>query len=214
MTKRLRIVVVDDHPLFREGVVQTLEREPDFEVVGTGASASDAILLTRDKMPNIVLLDVSMQGGGLTAAREISSAAPEVQTVFLTVSEDVRTVEAALSAGVRGYILKGIGGADLVRSIRSIAAGATYITPDFAARLIAAKPAVPKGLHCNADTLTPREQGVLDEVARGLTNKEIARKLRLSEKTIKHYMSAVLQKLGARNRMEAVIARPRQFDKF
>lgn len=206
MNHRLRLVVVDDHPLFREGVVHTFSREPDLEVVGTGSTAAEAVRLARDKKPDLALLDVSMPGGGLIAAREISASQPRVHTIFLTVSEDPQTVESALAAGARGYILKGISAADLVRTIRAIASGETYITPDFAARLIASKPAVASVLRADTEPLTPRERGIINEVARGLTNKEIARKFNLSEKTIKHYMSGVLQKLGARNRMEAVNA--------
>jgi len=206
MTSSLRLVVIDDHPLFREGVVHTLNREPDFKVVGTGGCAADAIRLAQEAKPDVALLDVSMPGGGLLAAREISAATPGVQTVFLTVSEDAHAVESALAAGVRGYILKGIGGADLVRTIRAIASGETYITPDFAARLLASKPALSVATGQDQALLTAREKHILSEVARGLTNKEIAKKFDLSEKTIKHYMSAVLQKLGARNRIEAVNA--------
>jgi DNA-binding NarL/FixJ family response regulator len=200
------LVVIDDHPLFREGVVYTLSREPDFKVVGTGGCAADAVRLAREAKPDVALLDVSMPGGGLAAAREISTATPNVQTVFLTVSEEAHTVESALAAGVRGYILKGIGGADLVRTIRAIASGETYITPDFAARLLASKPAPVAVAGHDPVSLSAREKHILREVARGQTNKEIAKKFDLSEKTIKHYMSAVLQKLGARNRIEAVNA--------
>lgn len=202
MHNSLSLIVVDDHPLFRDGVVHTLGREPDFEIVGTGASADDAVRLAIEKRPNLALLDVSMPGNGLAAAREISVSAPGVQTVFLTVSEDAHTVESALEAGVRGYILKGISGGDLVRTIRAIASGQTYVTPEFAARLLATK-SITKAVP-DADSLTARERIMLNEVARGLTNKEIAIKFHLSEKTIKHYMSAVLQKLGARNRIEAI----------
>lgn len=205
----VRLAVIDDHPLMRDGISLTLSREADFDVVATGASADDAVAIAKAHKPHIMILDVNMPGGGLTAARQIAIAEPETRLLFLTVSERQEDVTAALEAGVRGYILKGISGPDLIKTIRSVVGGETYITPDFAARLLAlptqkqkaaAHPAVSR------PDLSAREEQILEGVAQGLTNKEIARKLSLSEKTIKHYMSGVLQKLSARNRVEAIVA--------
>lgn len=212
MTKKLRIAVIDDHPLMRAGVEHTLSREEDFEIVGSGSSASEAVSIAQSSSPNLMLLDVNMPGGGINAAKEISEACPTVRLLFLTVSERMEDVTAALEAGVRGYVLKGIGGPDLVRTIRSVAAGETYITPDFAARLLTTPAARSKEARQPVEALTAREEQILREVSLGLTNKEIARKLDLSEKTIKHYMSGVLQKLSARNRVEAVVASRRLKD--
>jgi two-component system, NarL family, nitrate/nitrite response regulator NarL len=208
MTIKLRVAVVDDHPLMRAGVEHTLSLEKDLEVVGLGGSAQEAIDIARSQSPDLMLLDVNMPGGGINAARTIGTAWPSVRLLFLTVSERMEDVTAALDAGVRGYILKGIGGPDLVRTIRSVAAGETYITPDFAARLLTAPIPRPKEGEDRdpLDALTIREEQILREVSIGLTNKEIARKLELSEKTIKHYMSGVLHKLSARNRVEAIVA--------
>lgn len=214
MTTKLRIAVVDDHPLMRAGVEHTLTREEDFEIVGLGGSAQDAIDIARSLSPDLMLLDVNMPGGGINAAKEISVSSPSVRLLFLTVSERMEDVTAALEAGVRGYVLKGIGGPDLIRTIRSVAAGETYITPDFAARLLSA-PVVrsrDKEERAPIEALTIREEQILREVSLGLTNKEIARKLDLSEKTIKHYMSGVLHKLSARNRVEAIVASRRLKD--
>lgn len=207
MTARLRVAIVDDHPLMREGIEHTLRREPDFDVVATGGCANDAIRIASELSPDLILLDVNMPGSGLEAARAITASHPEIRILCLTVSERHEDVTAALEAGVRGYILKGIGGPDLVRTIRSVAAGETYITPEFAARLLATplrttKSSTPDPLQ----QLSIREEQILKEVSNGLTNKEIARKLDLSEKTIKHYMSGVLHKLSARNRVEAIVA--------
>jgi DNA-binding NarL/FixJ family response regulator len=208
MTARIRIAVVDDHPLMRAGVENTLTREKDFEVVGSGGNASEAVAIALTQMPDLMLLDVNMPGGGINAAREIALSCPTIRLMFLTVSEKMEDVTAALDAGVRGYVLKGIGGPDLVRTIRSVASGDTYITPDFAARLLTSPPASAKarGQSCPLEALTLREEQILREVSLGLTNKEVAKKLDLSEKTIKHYMSGVLHKLSARNRVEAVVA--------
>lgn len=215
MTKKFKIAVVDDHPLMRAGIESTLKRDPGFEVVGTGASAEDAIRLAAEHHPDVMLLDVNMPGCGMAAARQISQLNPEVRVLFLTVSERQEDVVAALEAGARGYILKGISGPDLVRTIHSVTLGETYITPEFAARLLASPIAKPKSADRNQDPnqqLSVREEQILREVSLGLTNKEIAKKLELSEKTIKHYMSGVLQKLSARNRVEAVVASKRLRD--
>jgi DNA-binding NarL/FixJ family response regulator len=214
MTTKLRIAVVDDHPMMRAGVAHTLSCEADFEVVGLGGSAADALEIACAQSPDLMLLDVNMPGGGINAAKEIALASPAVRLLFLTVSERMEDVTAALEAGVRGYVLKGIGGPDLVRTIRSVAAGETYITPDFAARLLTTPAARTKDRDERApiEALTIREEQILREVSLGLTNKEIARKLDLSEKTIKHYMSGVLHKLSARNRVEAIVASRRLKD--
>lgn len=205
----IRLAVIDDHPLMRDGVALTLSREPDFRVVASGGSAAEAIRIAEEHKPHIMILDVNMPGGGLSAARQIGAVNPHIRLLFLTVSERQDDVTAALEVGVRGYILKGISGPDLVKTIRSVAGGETYITPDFAARLLA-MPAAKAGqadrLGVARPDLSAREEQILEGVALGLTNKEIARKLDLSEKTVKHYMTGVLQKLSARNRVEALNA--------
>ncbi len=209
MPDRIRIAVVDDHPLLRDGVVSTLSREPTLEVIGVGACAADAVALARDQHPDVMLLDISMPGGGIEAARQISAAYPAIKTVMLTVSEREEDVTAAMEAGAHGYVLKGITGPDLIGTIRAVSRGETYITPQFAARLLAslkiraADAKVPQRIET---ALTAREEQILNEVSAGMTNKEVARKLNLSEKTVKHYMTNVLQKLHARNRVEAVLA--------
>lgn len=215
MLKPLRIAIVDDHPLMRAGIGATLKRDTGFEVVASGASAEDAIKIANEFTPDIMLIDVNMPGSGMTAARTISKEHPEIRVLFLTVSERQEDVTNALEAGARGYILKGISGPDLLRTIHSVANGETYITPEFAARLLASpisrSPTACKTLDPDLH-LSVREEQILREVALGQTNKEIAKKLELSEKTIKHYMSGILQKLSARNRVEAVLASKRLRD--
>ncbi len=216
MTGSVRVAIVDDHPLVRAGIAYTLDPEPDFELVASGECADDAIRIASNDSPDLLLLDVDMPGGGLAAARAIGPAYPAMRILFLTVSERQEDVIAALEAGVRGYILKGISGPDLLRTLRTVAAGETYITPSFAARLLASPQQKPKIVTPDLDLtkqLSIREIQVLNEVARGRTNKEIALKLNLTEKTIKHYMSSVLNKLSVRNRIEAVIAARQVIDK-
>ena len=208
MDSRISLIVADDHPLYREGVVRTLSAEPDISIAGVGASADEALSLVAGHAPDVVLLDISMPGGGLSAAKRIAEAYPAVKIVMLTVSEQDEDVHAALKAGARGYVLKGVGGAELVQLVREVAKGASYVSPSLAARLL--KEAGEGGAGVAAatdrlDSLTEREREILALVADGLSNKEVARDLDLQEKTVKHYMTNILRKLGVRNRVEAAI---------
>lgn len=210
MNNPIRVVVVDDHPLFRSGVVRTIEEEPDIIVVAEGASAQDAIDLVASHAPDVALLDISMPGNGITAAQKIAEAHPGIKIAMLTVSESDQDVMKALEAGACGYVLKGVGAHELVSMIRGVAAGKSYVSPALAARLLVAMkssggaPTPQSAL----STLTDREEQILRLVARGLSNKEVGRELDLQEKTVKHHMTSILQKLQARNRVEAaVIAR-------
>lgn len=208
MTDNIQVAVVDDHPLFREGVVNTLAAYPDIDIVGQGHSADDALRLSRDLLPDIVLLDVSMDGGGINAARGIAAACPVVKIVMLTVSEREEDVLAALKAGARGYILKGVAARELVKIVRDVYAGEVYVTPSLAASLLLELRGDSPGSGIPAtplDELTERERQILELLATGRSNKEIARTLHLSEKTVKHYMTNILQKLHVRNRVEAAL---------
>ncbi|MBY0226278.1 MAG: response regulator transcription factor [Hyphomicrobium sp.] len=206
MSEKITIAVVDDHPLMRNGIVSTLS-EAGFDVVATGGSADDAIRIADEHQPRMMLLDLSMPGGGLDAAKVICAIHPAMKVMILTVSEREDDVIAAMSTGVCGYILKGISGGDLVATLKAVNHGETYITPNLAARLISkSHTAISRSTSKSADVqLTVREEQILLEVKAGHTNKEIARKLALSEKTVKHYMTSVLQKLRARNRVEAAM---------
>lgn len=208
MSSQVRVGVFDDHPLLREGVIHTLRSHPNIDVIGEGASAEEAVRFATERKPDVILLDVSMPGGGIEAARAVRSACPSVKTVMLTVSEREDDVSEAMSIGVKGYVLKGIGGSELARIVKSVADGDTYVSPALAARTLVSmqqrwsQTKAPK--QADAD-LTRREEQILSHASLGQTNKEIAQQLQLSEKTIKHYMTNVLQKLQARNRVEAII---------
>lgn len=204
---RIRIAVVDDHPLFREGVAAILAQNPRFEVVAQGSSAEQAIRIAHDLLPDILLLDVAMPGDGMEAMRRIAQQCPYVKIVMLTASEDEQHVSTALEAGARGYVLKGIGAQDLLSTLKAVFAGESYVTPQLAARLLSLmrkKPAS-DGPDAQLPVLTPREEEILDRVAGGRTNKEIARDLGISEKTVKHYMTNIMHKLQVRNRVEAAL---------
>ena len=206
-TDRLRVVIVDDHVLFRDGLATILAAEADIEVVGQGGSADEAAQLARDLLPEIILLDIDMPGGGLAAARKIAEECPVTRIVMLTASEDDDDLLSALKSGVRAYILKGVAARELLRILRAVAAGESYVPPALAASLLLelheprprAQPADP--LH----ELTAREREILEGLASGFSNKEIGQKLFLSEKTVKHYITNILQKLQVRNRVEAAL---------
>jgi DNA-binding NarL/FixJ family response regulator len=209
MSEKILVAIVDDHPLFREGVVHTLRAERDIEVVGQGTTAEDALCLAQNLLPDIMLLDINIPGGGLTAAQTIAVACPVVKIVMLTVSEEDDDVLAALKAGARAYVLKGVPARELVRILRAVYAGETYVTPTLAASLLlemkgsTLEPSRPTT--SPLDELTDRERQILELVATGCSNKEVAHQLHLSEKTVKHYMTNILQKLQVRNRVEAAL---------
>ncbi len=206
MAETLQVAIVDDHPLFREGVAHTLQAQAGLEVVAEGASAADAIRIAGDCLPDVMLLDVSMPGGGLNAARTIAAQYPVVKVVMLTVSEDEDDVTAALRAGARAYVLKGVAARELVGILRSVAEGEVYVTPSLAASLLFELTGG-GGSHASSplDVLTERERQILERVAAGDSNKEIGVQLHLSEKTVKHHMTNILQKLQVRNRVEAAL---------
>jgi len=207
MVDKLRLAVFDDHPLFRDGVVQLFLGVEGFEIVAEGCSAQEAIQAARTARPHIMLLDIDMPGGGVAAAAAISKIDPTIKVLMLTVSENERDVFASLDAGVSGYVLKGIGSQELIEVLLSVHRGEISITPTLAARLLAQGRQRRSGLSISQPiaALTSREIEILEHVARGLTNKEVARTLQLSDKTVKHYMTNIMQKLNARNRVEAVL---------
>ncbi|MBY2919637.1 response regulator [Rhizobium leguminosarum] len=194
----ITIAIVDDHPLFREGVSRSLSEIKDFVVVGEGTSADDAITLAASQMPDVLLLDVSMPGGGIGAISEILVRSPQTNVLMLTASEEVDALIAALRRGAVGYVVKGIGSRGLAEAIRTVVGGSRYISPTMRAK-------VEQSLLDRPASLTRRETEVMELVAEGLTNKHIARRLDLQEKTIKHHMTEILSKIGASNRTEAAI---------
>jgi DNA-binding NarL/FixJ family response regulator len=207
MIGAIRIAIVDDHPLFREGVTRSLSEIGGFEIVGEGATAQDAERIASTVQPDILLLDISMPGGGLAAVASILADHPAQKIVMLTVSEANADVTTALNAGVRGYVLKGIGSRALADILRNVAAGESYLSPTLSARLLSdlqtQKPT--NGIADRLRQLTERQTEILRLVAEGLSNKEVALRLELQEKTVKHHMTGVLSKLNVRNRTEAAL---------
>jgi DNA-binding NarL/FixJ family response regulator len=207
---KLRVVIVDDHALFRDGLATIISGEADIEVVGQGGSADDAIRLARELLPEIILLDLDMPGGGLAAARVIADECPVTKIVVLTASEQDDHLLTALKTGTRAYILKGVAARELLRILRAVAAGESYVPPALAASLLMEMH--DPGAHARKahdddplSTLTARERQILEGLATGLSNKEIGQQLFLAEKTVKHYITNILQKLQVRNRVEAAL---------
>lgn len=204
---RIRIVVADDHPLYREGVARSLADDAAFAVVGQASDADAAVELAQRLAPDIVLLDISMPaGGGISALRRIMAGALPPKVAMLTVSEEDDDVMQALKAGAVGYILKGVGSRELVSIVKDVARGQSYVSPTLAARILnAMREGGPKRPENPLDDLSKREEDILSLVAEGKSNKEVGRALDLQEKTVKHYMTTILQKLHVRNRVEAAV---------
>lgn len=178
-------------------------------VVGQAASGEEALRLARDLLPDVVLLDIALPGkNGLVVAGEIAVACPATKIVMLTVSEHEDDLLAALKAGARGYVLKGVSARELASVVRAVAGGEVYVSPPLAAGML--MELTRDRPHDPLADLTDREREILDGVAQGLTNREIGERLHLAEKTIKHYMSNVLQKLQVRSRVEAALIAARE----
>jgi DNA-binding NarL/FixJ family response regulator len=202
----IRIAVIDDHPMFREGTVVVLTKANGIEVVGEGATATDAVAIAREHIPDVMLLDLHLPGGGIEAAASIARTCPNVRIVALTASEDEQDVTSALQAGARGYMLKGSSGDEVVETVRAVVRGETYVAPTLAARLLVNRG---KRIEVTADDdrrdLSSREEEIFALVAQGRSNKEVARSLNCTERTVKHHMTNIMQKLNVRNRVEAVL---------
>lgn len=204
MTDPIRILIADDHPLFLEGVANSLKAAEDFSVIAQASSGEEAVELALKLRPDMVLLDVTMPGiGGIAAAGQIVAGLPGVRVMMLTVSEIPESLLAALKVGAHGYVLKGVSANELRAIVRNVAAGEAYVTPTLAAELLTefSRPRQPDSFA----SLTARETGVLELLSQGLTNRQIGERLHLAEKTVKHHMTVILQKLHVRTRTEAAL---------
>jgi DNA-binding NarL/FixJ family response regulator len=209
MVGHIRVLVIDDHPLFRAGVVQTLAQDDRIEVVGEGGTRSEAHSLAQTLKPDIVLLDITMPGGGIEAAEELLRLPEPPKVMMLTVSEDNDAVIRALSAGAVGYLLKGIPGATLITAVKAIAAGETFVSPNLGLRLLSQLNEQPS--RSRLSSLNDSEKRTLRLVATGLSNREVGERLGIPEKTIKYHMSNIMDKLQVRNRVEATLIAQREW---
>ncbi len=210
--KKIRLAIVDDHAIFREGVASVLSAEDDILIVGQGASADEAIQLAAMYTPDVILLDINMPGGGgLRATQVIVALHPTIKLVILTGSDDEDDVIHLLKAGAHAYILKGVMARELLDVIHLVHAGKGYVSPTLAADMLRgmsqASPAA-RQLPAEDDRLadlTERERQILNLIADGLSNFDIGQQLFLTEKTVKHYVTSILQKLQVQNRVQAAL---------
>lgn len=201
------VIVVDDHPLFRSGVVETLNDADDLSVVDEASSAAEAIEKVISQRPDVLLLDLGLPGGGLEVLRELATRRIATRTVVLTASESEKDLRESLQLGARGYVLKGVSGPQLVDIVRRVRRGEVYVTPAIATQTLVSRYGQSSDRR-NEDMiseLTERELEVLKLLGEASSNKEIAAKLGISVKTVKHHVTNILGKLNARNRVEAAL---------
>ena len=203
-TEPIRILLADDHTLFRDGLRALFNSLPDTEVVGEAASGGDAIRLAEELQPDVILMDIQMPGvNGIEATRKIVQTSPHIGVIVVTMFEDDDSVFAAMRAGARGYVLKGASQEEMLRAIRAVAQGDAQFGADIAARLMNffAAPRPPQIF----PELTDREREVLALIAQGHNNSEIARKLVISVKTVRNHVSNIFSKLQVADRAQAII---------
>jgi two-component system, NarL family, nitrate/nitrite response regulator NarL len=206
MINLIRTAVIDDHPMFRDGVAKLLARTPGIEIVAAGSTAADAVRIAREFRPDVLLVEIKMSDDCAAAVSTIVREHPGMRLMILTVSDSASDLTVMLQLGVHGYLLKGCTGQDIVRAVQRVHAGELCITPALAPLLLNEA-----GRQGGTEDLSSREEIILAQASKGLTNKEIAKALNLREKTVKHYMTRIMQKLGAGNRCEAAaMGRKRQ----
>ncbi|MDF2684275.1 MAG: DNA-binding response regulator [Brevibacillus sp.] len=220
--QELRIVIVDDHQLFREGVKRILEMEEDFKVVGEGADGGEAALLAEEHKPDVLLMDINMPHiNGVSAAENVITASPNTRVIMLSIHDDEGYVYRTLRSGASGYLLKEMGTSDLVDAVRVVASGGAYIHPKVTGKLIEEfrrlseqEGAAERSFSIDdsqtidpkvIESLTRREREVLQLMAEGKSNRAIGEFLFISEKTVKNHVSSILQKLSVQDRTQAVV---------
>jgi DNA-binding NarL/FixJ family response regulator len=206
-SEKIRVLIVDDHPLFRDGMHGLLDSVSETEVVGEAASGEEAITLSESLQPDVILMDIKMPGmNGLQAMREILNTSPHIRILIVSMLEDDDSVFAAMRAGARGYVPKGANQAEMLRAIRAVANGEAIFGPGIAQRLLGffstSRPSVAPRIF---PELTDRETEVLKLIAHGRTNDEIAEQLVLSLKTVRNHVSNIFSKLQVADRAQAII---------
>ncbi|MCX5366251.1 response regulator transcription factor [Streptomyces sp. NBC_00124] len=205
----IRVFLLDDHEVVRRGLTDLLDSEPDISVVGDAGTVEHALARGPALRPHVAVLDVRLpDGDGISVCRELRSQMPELACLMLTSFDDEDALLDAIMAGASGYVLKQIRGSDLVSAVRTVASGQSMLDPATTARLmrsLRADPAETPGMSPELASLSPRERDILALIGEGLTNREIGKKLFLSEKTVKNHISRLLAKLGVQRRVQAAV---------
>ena len=207
----IRVLVVDDHALFRRGICEVLRSEEGIEVVGEGEDGAVAVAVAEELAPDVVLMDVRMPGcGGIEATRRLAASLPSVRILMLTVSDEEEDLYDAIKAGAAGYLLKEISIEEVADAVRAVVQGQTLISPSMASKLIVEFASLARRADIEQDPvpaprLTDRELEVLKLVAQGLSNRDIGVQLFISENTVKNHVRNILEKLQLHSRMEAVL---------
>jgi len=196
----IRVAIADDHPIVREGLTAVLSDETDFVLVGSAASAEALVELCSRARPDVALVDLELPAmGGIDAIVRLQRGSPATRVIVFTAYDTPERVDAALGAGAKGYLLKGAPSSELVKAIRDVTAGGSALDPRVAARVLARL-----GQRRDRLSLSPRERDVLRMIGEGLSNKQIAKRLSITERTVKYHVASLLNKLGAENRAQAI----------
>jgi DNA-binding NarL/FixJ family response regulator len=203
----LRVLIADDHPLFRHGIAVLLQALPEFEVIGEATTGEEAVALAEQLQPDVILMDIQMpEINGIEATRRILHTSPHIRVLMVTMSEDDASVFTAMRAGARGYVLKDAQKDDMLRAVRAVGRGEAIFSPAIAGRLIdffaASRPAAPPQAF---PELTDREREILGLIAQGHSNPEIAEQLILSPNTVRNYVSNIFSKLQVIDRAQAIV---------
>lgn len=208
----ITVLIADDHPLLREGLARILATEPDMEVVGEASSGPEAVAMVAEHKPDVVLMDISMPGGGLAATREICSRYPDVGVIVLTIHDDEQYVYEVVRAGAKGYLVKDSEPSRLVEAIRLVYEGGSYLPPDLLHKVLnefrrqtSTGNKARERPRSGAASLTARELEILQLIVEGYSNAQIARSLYISEKTVKNHITNILRKLDVGDRTQAAV---------
>jgi DNA-binding NarL/FixJ family response regulator len=203
----VRVLIADDHPLFRKGLRSLLESEPNIEVIGEARTGDEAIAIADTSHPDVILLDLKMPGrSGFEAARAISAISPHIHILVVTLFQDDESIFSALRAGARGYVLKDTSEEEMLRAIQAVASGEAIFSPGVASRMLgffaSSREELPQDIFSD---LTSREREILELIARGMANTTIAERLYITLKTVRNHVSNIYGKLQVADRAQAVI---------